>query len=147
MGCRGGAAFAHLRKVCGKHGKLLTFGRWNRHDVSANRATICSRGGGASAHLRKVCGKRGKLLTFGRWNRHDVSANVATIGSRGVRKVSRKCRETAHLRKVGREKDMGKIKPAERTQVPPVRSSQFKYRRSLGLNAVPRVTLKSIDSK
>ena len=132
---------------------MLTFGRWNRHDVSANVATIGSRGGGASAHLRKVCGKRGKLLTFGRWNRHDVSANVATIGSRGggasahLRKVSRKCRETAHLRKVGREKDMGKIKPAERTQVPPVRSSQFKYRRSLGLNAVPRVTLKSIDSK
>ena len=83
----------------------------------------------------------------------DSALQIGNMGCRGgaafahLRKVSRKCRETVHLRKVGREKDMGKIKPAERTQAPPVWFSQFKYRRSLGLNAVPRVTLKSMGSK
>ena len=60
-------AFPHLRKVCEKRGELLTFERWNRHEVSANVATVGSRDGGASTHLRKVCEKRGKPLTFGRW--------------------------------------------------------------------------------
>ena len=30
---RGCGASSHLRKVCGKRGKLLTFGRWNRSKV------------------------------------------------------------------------------------------------------------------
>ena len=64
----GAVAFQPTFGRCVKNAEnMLTFGRWNRHDVSANRATICSRGGGVSAHLRKVCGKRGKLLTFRRW--------------------------------------------------------------------------------
>ena len=104
----------HLRKVCIKRGKLLTFGRWNRRDASENVATIGSRGGMAFPHLRKVCIKRGKLLTFGRWNRHDVSANVATIGSRGgmafphLRKVCIKRVEISHLRKVESVRCIGK---------------------------------------
>jgi len=85
MGCRGGAAFAHLRKVCGKHGKLLTFRRWNRHDVSANVATIGSLGGGVSAHLRKVCGKHGKHAHLrkveirNRQSARDSTGSVLTV--------------------------------------------------------------------
>ena len=87
-------------------GNMLTFGRWNRHDVSANVATICSRGGGVSAHLRKVCEKRGKHAHLrkvesarcigkqgynmlpGRWRFYPPSEGVW------------KTRKTAHLPKV-----------------------------------------------
>ena len=47
---------------------MLTFGRWNRHDVSANVATICP---GAVAFLSTFgrCVENAEnMLAFGRWN-------------------------------------------------------------------------------
>ena len=113
----GGTAFTHLRKVCGKRGKVPHLWKVGKVRWEVERGSMgfwrTRQYGVLEAVLRLLtfgrCAENaGKCLTFGRWERSARRWNAAVWCSGGgcasthLRKVCGKRGETAHLRKVGK---------------------------------------------